>query len=219
MQYAQADVAKAEAALKRARRDAVPDLSAKGGVSEDNEPLFTPQSRVGLVGYAEIGLQVHIFDRNQGNVDADRAGLERAHQELDRVELSLRTSEAAVVDDYRNSRLITTRYRDQILPRTRQAYVLMTRQYGLMDASFSRVLALENELYQSTEEYLEALEDLQTRYVILDGFLYSDGLSSPDGAEPSTTSGGASALLGMRGNSSGMGSPFENLSQGQPAAR
>ncbi len=201
MRYTQAGVAKAEAALKRARRDPIPDLVTRGGISQDNEPLDLPGSRVGLVGFAEIGLQIHLFDRNQGNVDAVRANLERARQEATRVQLSLRSREAAVVDDYRNARLIATRYRTEILPRTQQAYELMTKQYGLMDASFLRVLNLQSDLYGATEDYVQALQDAQTRYVVLHGFLYSDGLDAPGTANSAAASGSGSATP-MSSNSS-----------------
>lgn len=183
--YAQAGVAKAEAELKRARRDPVPNITAMGGIAQDNEPLNTPQSRTGLVGFAEIGLQIHLFDRNQGNVDATRAGVERAREELTRIELSLRDRYAAVADDYRSARLIASRYRDEILPRSQRAYVLITTQYGLMDASFSRVLNLQRELYSAEVGYLDALQNAQTSHVVLDGYLYSGGLDAPEGADPS----------------------------------
>lgn len=175
VQAAQAKVARAEASLARARRENVPDLSAKGGLSQDNEPLDTPQSRVGLVGYAEIGLQLHLFDRNQGNIDADRAVLSRSREELQRIELSLRDRFASSADTYRNARLIALRYRDQILPRTQRAYMLMIRQYGLMDASYARVLNLQRELYTAEVNYLEALGSAQRASVVLQGFLYSGG--------------------------------------------
>lgn len=201
VQYAQAGVARAEAALKRARRDPVPDISARGGVSQDNEPLNTAQSRTGLVGFAEIGAQIHLFDRNQGNVDADRAAVEHAREELTRIELSLRDRSAAVAENYRSARLIASRYRDEILPRTQRAYRLMSQQYGLMDASFSRVLNLQRELYSAEVEYLHALEAAQTSYVVLDGFLYSGGLDAPQGADPSMldASPEISAAAGMSG--------------------
>ncbi len=184
--YAQAGVAKAEAELRRARRDPVPDISARGGLSQDNEPLDTPNSRTGLVGFAEIGAQIHLFDRNQGNVEADRASLEQAREELTRVELALRDRSAAVADNYRNARLIAARYRDEILPRTQRAYVLITEQYGLMDASYSRVLNLQRALYSAEVEYLSALEAAQTSYVVLNGFLYSGGLEAPRYASAGT---------------------------------
>jgi cobalt-zinc-cadmium efflux system outer membrane protein len=188
VRYAQAGVDKAEAELKRARRDPVPDITARGGIAQDNEPLNTSQSRTGLVGFAEIGLQLHLFDRNQGTIDADRAGVERARDELTRIELFLRDRSAAVADDYRNAKLIATRYHDQILPRTQRAYVLITTQYGLMDASFSRVLNLQKELYSAEVEYLNALENAHMSHVTLEGFLYTGGLDVPSDADPSTGS-------------------------------
>ena len=198
VQYAHAGVAKAEAELKRARRDPIPNISARGGISQDNEPLDTPRSRTGLVGFAEIGLQLHLFDRNQGTVEADRAGVERARQELLRVELSLRDRSAAVADDYHNARLVASRYRDEILPRTKRAYVLITQQYGLMGASFSRVLNLQRELYSAEVEYLQALQNAQMSYVVLDGFLYSGGLEMPEGVDPLMGNTQSSQSLGER---------------------
>ena len=47
-----------------------------------------------------------------------------------------------------------------------------------MTASYSRVLNLQRNLYQAGVEYLEALENAQTSYVVLDGFVYSGGLDS-----------------------------------------
>ncbi len=178
VQFAQAEVAKAEAMLKRAQRDNFPDLSAKGGLAQNNEPLSTPQSRVGLVGYAEIGVQLHLFDRNQGNIDADRAGVSRAEEELQRIELSLRDRFAASADTYKNAKLIALRYREQILPRTQRAYVLMTRQYGMMDASYARVLNLQREMYTAEVDYLEALGSAHRASVVLQGFLYTGGTLS-----------------------------------------
>jgi hypothetical protein len=64
--------------------------------------------------------------------------------------------------------------------------VLITTQYGLIDASFSRVLNLQKELYSAEVEYLDALEDAQISHVVLEGFLYSEGLDMPSGADPST---------------------------------
>jgi cobalt-zinc-cadmium efflux system outer membrane protein len=198
VQYAQASVARAVAELKRARRDPLPDISARGGIAQDNEPLGAPQSRAGLVGFAEIGAQIHLFDRNQGNVDAARAAVESARQELAQVQLTLRDRSAAVVENYRSARLIATRYRDAILPRTERAYRLIAEQYGLMDASFSRVLNLQRELYASEVEYLQALQAAQTSRVVLDGFLYSGGMEAPQGMDASSMQGSQITSGGTR---------------------
>ncbi len=176
--YAKASLARAEAVLARAHRELIPDVVVKGGLQQDNEPLGTPQSRAGLVGFAEIGAEIHVFNRNQGNLDAAGAEVEAARAELLRVELLLRGRSATVTDDYRNARVQAVRYRAEILPRVQRAYVLMTRQYGLMGASFSRVLNLQRELYENEVRYVEALEAAQTNYVVLNGFLYSGDLDA-----------------------------------------
>jgi len=173
---AMANVARAQAVLVRARREPIPDILFKGGLQQDNEPLGTPQSRAGLVGFAEVGVQLHLFDRNQGNVEAAKAELATAQRELDRVRLLLQSRYAEVSDSYSSARLVALRYRDEILPRTTKAYTLMVKQYGLMNASYSRVLLLQDDLYQAEEMYLQALKTMQIRHVALDGFLYTGGL-------------------------------------------
>ena len=182
--YARASLARAEAVLARARRESIPDLVVKGGLQQDNEPLESPQSRAGLVGFAEISAQIPLFQRNQGNIDSGVAEVAAARQELTRVELSLRERSAVVTDDYRSARVVAVRYRDEILPRVQRAYVLMTKQYGLMDASFSRVLKLQRDLYETEVSYLQALEATQTNYVVLSGFLYSGDLDAHTNADP-----------------------------------
>lgn len=72
--------------------------------------------------------------------------------------------------------MIAVRYRDEILPRTTRAYTLMVKQYGLMDASYSRVLSLQEDLSRTEVMYLRTLESMQLRRIALDGFLYSGGL-------------------------------------------
>ncbi len=176
--YAKAALARAEAVLARARRESIPDLVVKGGLQQDNEPLETAQSRAGLVGFAEIGAEIHLFNRNQGNVETALAGVEGARQELTRVQLTLRDRSAAVTEEYRNARVIAARYHNEILPRVQRAYLLMTKQYGLMDASFSRVLNLQRDLYETEVSYVRALEAAQTSYVVLSGFLYGGGLDA-----------------------------------------
>jgi len=91
---AQAGFARAEATLVRARREPIPDIEFKAGLEQNNEPL-EGMRKVGVQGFAEVGVQLHIFDRNQGNVAAAKAEMEKARQELQRVDLSLRDRFAA----------------------------------------------------------------------------------------------------------------------------
>ena len=132
--------------------------------------------KVGVQGFAEVGVQLHIFDRNQGNVAAAKAEVEKARQGLERVDLSLRDRFAAVTQSYRNARVVVERYHDEILPRAQRAYELMVTRYGLMTASYPQVLTVQRTLYQTETGYISALETLWMNSIVLQGFLLSGGL-------------------------------------------
>ncbi len=125
---AQAGVDRAEAVLTRARREPIPDIELRAGLSQDREFLDPAGHPAGLIGFAEIGVQLHIFNRNQGNIQAAGRDIERAQAETKRVELALRERSAMVLDTYRNSQIMVNQYRDQLLPRAQRAYeILLSR--------------------------------------------------------------------------------------------
>jgi cobalt-zinc-cadmium efflux system outer membrane protein len=167
-------VARAEAAVKRARVEVIPDLDLKGGLQQNGEALG--RGNVGLQGFAEVGVELHIFDRNQGNVRAAWAEVERARRELDRVSLHLRDESSDIYREYQNARVLADRYGVEILPRAHKAYETMLQRYGLTLASFTSVLSLQRALFRLEVEYIAAVENLKTNAVMLDGFLLSGGL-------------------------------------------
>ena len=129
----------------------------------------------------EIGVELHIFDRNQGNVQAARAEEERARHELQRVNLTLRDQTSSMYRDYQNAKVVADRYGTEILPRARKAYELMLQRYGLTLASFTSVLNLQRILFRLETDYITALENLKINAVLLDGYLLSGGLDVPYG--------------------------------------
>ncbi len=181
---AQAGVERAEAALRRARRETIPDLTFKGGLQQNYEPLNPGTGRdVGVQGFAEIGLHLHLWDRNQGNIAAARSDLEAAQDEVQRVDLMLRKRSAMYAEEYRSARLTADRYQGEILARLERAYGLMTAQYGEMNASFIRVLNLQRMLYENETGYIDALEHSWTSSIALSGFLLEGGLMAPGSME------------------------------------
>ena len=181
---AEARVDRANAALTRARREPIPDLELKAGLSQDREFLDpVTHHPVGLIGFAEVAVQLHIFNRNQGNIQAARDEIERARAETKRVELTLRERSAGVLDIYRNSRIMVDRYRNQLLPRAQKAYELLVHNYGLMTASYPQVLKAQQILFQLQDGYIFALERLWVNAITLQGLLLTDGLEPP--ARPS----------------------------------
>src|SRR2546425_6863789 len=116
-------VKRAEAALARAKREPIPDMQLRGGIQHNGELLSEPSGRpVGLQGFAEVGVRIPIFNRNQGNIATAKADAERARREVERVKLVLRERAASVVQSYTFSETAVDRYKNQMIPRAQKAY-------------------------------------------------------------------------------------------------
>jgi cobalt-zinc-cadmium efflux system outer membrane protein len=170
---------RAQSVLERARHDAIPDVQIRGGLEYNHELLGSAPFAKGWEGIAEVAVQVPLFNRNQGNVAAARADIERAGLEKKRIALTLRERAASAVDQYANARLMAMEYRDEMLPRAKKAYGLMVDKYGQMLASYPRVLDSQRRLYELQIEYIAALEGVWTNGIALQGYLLTDGLEAP----------------------------------------
>ena len=171
--------ARAQNVFSRARREAIPDVQVRGGMEYNHELLGSVPFAKGWEGIAEVAVEIPLFNRNQGNVTAARADIERAVQEKKRISLTLRERAASAVDQYANARLMASEYREEMLPRAKKAYGLMVGKYGQMLASYPRVLDAQRKLYELQIEYIAALESVWTNGIALQGYLLTDGLEAP----------------------------------------
>ncbi|MGC1417051.1 MAG: TolC family protein, partial [Candidatus Acidiferrum sp.] len=133
----------------------------------------------GWEGLAEASVELPLFNRNQGNITAALANIDRTEQEKTRVALTLRERAATVVDEYANAKLMAVEYRDEMLPQAKKAYSLLVDKYGKMLASYPRVLDAQRKLYELQIEYIAALEGVWTNGLALQGYLLTDGLEAP----------------------------------------
>jgi outer membrane protein, heavy metal efflux system len=170
---------RAAAGITRAKSQAIPDIQMRGGLEYNNEPLVSIPHDIGWEGIAELSVQIPVFNRNQGNVAAASADLDRAQLEKQRVALTLRERASTIVDEYSNGRLMAVEYRDEMLPRAQKAYALMSDKYGRMLAAYPRVLQSQRKLFELQAEYIQALETVWTTGIALQGFLLTDGLEAP----------------------------------------
>jgi len=182
VRIAELGVLKAEASLARAKREPIPDLQLRGGLQQNRELEPATNRSIGLQGFAEVGVQIPIFNRNQGNVQASRADVERAQSEVQRVRLVLRERAAALLQNYMTSRSIVETYRNRMIPRARKAYELYLKSYGGMAAAYPQVLISQRTLFQLQTDYIAALENLWSNSIALKGFLLTDGLEAPSRA-------------------------------------
>jgi outer membrane protein, heavy metal efflux system len=178
-QIAEADTVHTQALLARARREPIPDIQVRAGLEYNNELLNNLPFAKGWEGLAEASVQIPIFNRNQGDIAAARAEMDRAEQEKRRIALTLRDRAASAVDQYANARLMAVQFRDSILPLAKKSYGLMVEKYGLMLASYPRVLESQRKLFELQVEYIAALEGVWTNGIALQGFLLTDGLEAP----------------------------------------
>lgn len=183
VKIAQLGVLRAEASLARAKREPVPNLQLRGGLEQNLELEPITNRTIGLQGFAEVGVQIPLFNRNQGGVAAARAELERAQLEVQRVQLVLRERAAALLENYATSRATVEKYRDHMIPRAQKAYDLYSKNYSAMAAAYPQVLIAQRTLFQLQADYIAALDTLWANAIALQGFLLTDGLEASTRAD------------------------------------
>ena len=130
-------------------------------------------------GFADVGVRIPIFNRNQGNIATAKADAERARREVERVKLVLRERAASVVQSYTFSETAVDRYKNQMIPRAQKAYEMYTKKYQAMAAAYPQVLIAQRTLMQLEVSYVTALENLATSSLSLQSYLLTDGLEAP----------------------------------------
>lgn len=179
---AQASVTRAEAVLHSARREAIPDIQFRAGVQQDNQALNEDAPRlkpVGVVGFASVGVNIPIFNRNQGNVAAAQDQIERAREEVTRVQLSLRRAAEPLLQGYLADRTRASQYKSDIIPKATRAYQLYLNKYRQMAAAYPEVLVSQRTWLQLEVRYARTLEDLWKSAIALQNFTLENGLQSP----------------------------------------
>ena len=159
----------------------IPDLLISGGVRYNRELLDMANGSslrrpVGLEGFFDIGVQIPIFNRNQGNVAAARAGVNRAKLEVDRTKLALRSRLAEVYREDQTALTRADRYRQDILPKAQKAYELYLNNFRQMAAAYPQALIAQRNLFQLQDAYVDALTSVWQRSVDIQGLLLTGGL-------------------------------------------
>ncbi len=159
LKSARAGAGRARAAVTQARSQRVPDLRARGGLRNNRELIEVGGQPVGLEGFAEVGITLPIFNRNQGDVLAARAEAEYAEQEVRRAEMMIRTRFSQWFDRYQSSRRIVETYKKEVIPRAEEAYQLYLAKFQEMAAAYPQVLIAQRAALQAGVEYIGALEN------------------------------------------------------------
>ena len=181
LRTAQLNTTRSEIALKRAKREPIPDLLVSGGVRYNRELLEFQtggvlRRPVGPEGFFDIGIQIPIFNRNQGAVAAAKAESERASHEVERTKLALKSRLAPVYREYKDAMATAERYRSRMIPKAQQAYDLYLNSFRGMAAAYPQVLISQRNLFQLQEDYITALVAARRQAVEIQGLLLTGGI-------------------------------------------
>jgi cobalt-zinc-cadmium efflux system outer membrane protein len=169
-------VERAQAALKRARREPVPDLVLRGGPRYNRELFELNGQPVGWEAAVDVGFVIPLFNRNQGAIAEARAEVGRAEQEVGRLELELRSCAADAFDRYLTTLRSVEAYRTDVLPRAERSYQLYLARYREMGAAYPQVLIAQRTWFQATDQYIDSAEDAWAAVLELQGMLLTGGL-------------------------------------------
>lgn len=176
VEAAEAAQRQAAAGLHQQKRQVIPNLFVRAGIADERELSDLRPTPTGLQGSAEIGVEVPIFNRNQGNIASAQAGTDRATRDLERVRLSLRRQAAPLLSSYSSAQAAVTAYRTSLLPKARRAWQLYQASYRQMASPYSQVLLAQHTLFQLQSDYLRQLETLWVDAATLQGDLATEGL-------------------------------------------
>jgi outer membrane protein, heavy metal efflux system len=186
---AQQEAAVAQARLKDAKRESVPDLQLRAGEQYNGERVSeNPAKATGAQSFASAGINIPLWNRNQGNIGAAKAEIERAEQDVTRAQLSLRQQVAPLAQSYLSARFEADRYKTQLIPRAARAYELYLKKYQSMAQAYPQVLVSQRTLFQLQISYLMALHDVWRSAIALENYTLTGGLDNPTSGGSSTTS-------------------------------
>jgi cobalt-zinc-cadmium efflux system outer membrane protein len=166
---ARSGVARAEAALNHQNAERVPNVDVQLALQYDNatgDPIAGVQA----------GVPLPLFNRNQGNIRRAEAELAAARAEVRRVELELRQRLTAAFEQYQNARCQVEKYADQILPNAQTSLDLVAAGYRQGHFDYVTLLTAQRTFFQVNLAYIEAVRDLRTAAVAIEGNLLSDSL-------------------------------------------
>jgi cobalt-zinc-cadmium efflux system outer membrane protein len=185
---AQQGVAVAEANRTSAKREPVPDLKVQAGMWNSGDQLDGTNKRAGWMGFAQVGVELPLWNRNQGNTAAAEADISRARAEVTRTQLALKQQAEPLAQSYLTARFEAERYRTQLLPRAQRAYELYNMKYQQMAAAYPQVLTSQRTLFQLQMAYLHALENEWVSAVGLQNYTLQGGLNAPMNSRDATMS-------------------------------
>lgn len=166
-----AEIERARQAVARARVEKKPNLTVQGIVQHDN----SVHSHNGAL---QVTFPIPVLNRYQGLVRAAESDLMAAEQNLRRTELDLQHRLAPVFERYAATRNQVARYSEDIIPTAQESLELAQAAYRAGEIGFLPLLTAQRTFTQTNLSYLEALRELWSASLEIDGLLLTGSLES-----------------------------------------
>ena len=147
-------VSRAELALRLAEVTPIPDVDLRYMAQKDNTTV-----PFGVIHSVILGIDLPVWNRNQGGIRAAQADVMAAVHDASRVENDLADKVAVAGRTYLSAKVKAERYRTAVLPKLDEQTQLVRK--GLEKGQFDllRLLATERSAFDSKLEYNKALAD------------------------------------------------------------
>ena len=142
-----------EAELRLAEANAVPDITASGGLRK-----FAGSSSVAFV--AGVSIPIPIFNQNQGEIARAQAELRRAGQERRQAELERSQELVTVWTNWQTSWLESNSIKDESLPQAERAFRLALAGYRSGAFEYLEVLDAQRTFFEQRANYIRAIAKL-----------------------------------------------------------
>lgn len=172
IQAAQAEVLRRESALARAQVEPIPNIQLQGGPTYDF-PNQVPSANV------QVGIDLPLFDRNQGNILSARAQLTAAQQQVRSTELEVSQRLTQAWQRYQAALKQVETFRRDVVPRAAEYLRLVQAGYAAGDPKFDYdiVLLAQQNLIEVRRELVRLQGDLWRAVVELAGVAQQEKLT------------------------------------------
>ncbi|MCI0701972.1 MAG: TolC family protein [Planctomycetia bacterium] len=165
-------VEKAQAAVRRAEVEPIPNVSLSAGFVRQ----FENKSYDGAVGFS---IPVPVWNRNQGNIRAAKAELGMAIQAVGQIENELAAQVAVAFQTYAAARERAEIYRTELIPRAEETYKLSLTAFKGGQFEYLRVIQAQRAVAEALLEYNKSLGEAWRAAAELSGLLLEEVWPNP----------------------------------------
>jgi outer membrane protein, heavy metal efflux system len=172
---ARVGVDRAQAAVRRAEVEPIPNVTAYAGFVRQ----FENRSYDGATG---LSAPIPVWNRNQGNIRAARAELGMAVQAVGQAENELAARVAAAFQTYAAARERARLYREELLPRADETYKLSLTAFKGGQFEYLRVIQSQRAVAEARLELNRSQGEAWRAAAELSGLLLEEWWPNPPGA-------------------------------------